>query len=173
MNQHLITNEMEQYLENTLDAPRRAEIEQHLGMCAFCRARLARENRMATTLRALPRAEPARDLAVRIEARVVQEQARRARLPFIAAATVIALLVALWFCAEFVIALQENGVFDFWTLLTSYSDQFSGEGLDSLIALLQAVPFTELFLTLCALLTTGVLAQQLVESLRPRAMQLR
>ncbi|MCI0475434.1 MAG: hypothetical protein L0Y55_04250, partial [Anaerolineales bacterium] len=60
---------------------------------------------------------------------------------------------------------------DFWAVLTSYSDLFSTDWLDTLIALVEAVPLTEVVLTLCALLTVGVLAQQLVDSLRPRAMQ--
>jgi anti-sigma factor RsiW len=173
MNSHLTTHEIEQHLENELDPVRHAEVELHLAACAACRARVAQDARMNLALRALPREQPARDLAARIETRVAQEQARRARLPFIAFATVLALFVALWFCAEFIIALQENGVLDFWTLLTSYSDQFPGEEMDSLIALIEAVPLTELFLALCAFLTVGMLAQQLVESLRPRALQWR
>lgn len=171
MEHHLTANAIEQCVENELDAAQRRALEAHLAVCAECRVRLARAHRLTVTLRALPREQPARALAARIEARVVQEQTRRARLPFVAAATLIALFVAAWFCVEFGIALQESGVLAFWTLLTSYSEFFSSDWLDSLIALLEAVPLTELFLTLCALLTAGILAQQLVESLRPRAMQ--
>ncbi|MEW5720833.1 MAG: hypothetical protein AB1817_19565, partial [Chloroflexota bacterium] len=103
--------------------------------------------------------------------RVAQEQARRTRVPFIAAATFFATLLAVWFCLELDVAFRENRVFDFWALFTSYSDWFSTDSLDALFALLEALPLSEIVLTLCALLTVGVLAQQLIESLRPRAWQ--
>jgi anti-sigma factor RsiW len=170
-NTHLAADEIERYAENELAPARRAEIEQHLAACAACHARVARDNRMNVALRALPREPSPRDLAARIEARAAQEQARHARAPFIALATFFSLLLALWFCLELGIAFQENGVLDFWAVLTSYSDLLSADWLNTLIALLEAVPLTEVVLTLCALLTVGVLAQQLVDSLRPRAMQ--
>ncbi|MBM3130472.1 MAG: hypothetical protein FJ009_17820 [Chloroflexi bacterium] len=171
MDMHLTPGEIERYTENETDAVRRAEIETHLATCAICRAQIAQANRIGATLRALPREQPARDLAARIQARVTQEQTRRARAPFIALATFFSVLLVLWFCLELGIALQENGVLDFWTLLTSYSDLFSTDWQNTLIALVEAVPLAEVLLTLCALLTAGVLAQQLVDSLRPRALQ--
>lgn len=168
---HLTADEIEQSNEQEMaDAPR-VEIERHLAACAQCRARVAQNNRMNIALRALPRAQPPRELAARIQARATQEQARRARLPFIALATFFSILLALWFLLELGIAFQENGVLDFWAVLTSYTDLFSTDWLNTLIALAEAVPLAEVFLTLCALLTVGVLAQQLVDSLRPRALQ--
>lgn len=162
---HLTFDELERWNENQIDAGRRAQMEKHLAECALCRARVRYHQRLDTVLRALPRASVPTDLVARIEARVAHEQGRRARLPFIVLAMLLSLLVALWFCIELGIALQENGILDFWTLLNSYSDQFSAE---LVIALLEAIPLTETLLTLCAFLTVGVFAQQLVETLRPR-----
>ena len=175
LNQHLTANEIERYGEKELEDARRVEIAQHLGVCATCRARVTPANRINIALRALPRAQPPRELAARIGAviaeRVTQEQARRARLPLIAIATCFSILLALWFCFELDIAFQENGVLDFFALFTSYPDWFAPDSLDALTALIEALPIPELLLTLCALLTVGVMAQQLVASLRPRAMQ--
>ncbi|MCX7838009.1 MAG: hypothetical protein N2559_00915 [Anaerolineae bacterium] len=162
---HLTFDEWEQLNENELDSARRAQMEQHLNDCALCRAQAEYHQRLDLMLRALPRVSVPADLVARIEARVAHEQGRRARLPFIVLAMLLSLLVALWFCIELGIALQENGILDFWTLLNSYSDQFSAE---LVIALLEAIPLTETLLTLCAFLTVGVFAQQLVETLRPR-----
>jgi predicted anti-sigma-YlaC factor YlaD len=175
MTQHLTANEIEQYTENELDAARRAEIEQHLAACAVCRAYIAQGSQLNIALRALPRTQPPRELAARIggvvETRVAQEQARRARLPFVAIATFFSVLLLLWFCGEMIIAFQENSVLDFFALFTSYPDWYSTDSLDALLALIEALPITEILLTLCALLTVGVLAQQLVDSLHPRAWQ--
>jgi predicted anti-sigma-YlaC factor YlaD len=175
LDKHLTTQEIEQHAENELDSARRVEIEQHLAACAACRARLARDARVNIALRALPRTQPPRELGARIgaaiEAHALQEQTRRARLPLIAFATFVSLLLALWFGLEMIVALQENDVLDFFTLFTSYPDWFAPDSLDALTALIEALPIPELILTLCALLTVGVLAQQLVDSARPRAWQ--
>jgi hypothetical protein len=175
LDKHLTTLEIEQYSENELDTARHAELEQHLAACPACRARSARDTRMNTALLALPHVQPSRELAARIgavtEARVAQEQARRTRVPYIAIATFFATLLAVWFCLELDLAFQENGVFDFWALFTSYSDWFSADSWDALLALLEALPLSEIMLTMCALLTVGVLAQQLIDSLRPRVWQ--
>ena len=175
MDKHLTANDIEQYIEKALEDARRAELEQHLAACSACRARVARDTRMNIALRALPHAQPPRELAARIgavvEARAAQEQARRTRVPYIAIATFFATLLAVWFCLELDLAFQENGVFDFWALFTSYSDWLSADSWDALLALLEALPLSEIILTLCALLTVGVLAQQLIDSLRPRVWQ--
>lgn len=162
---HLTFDELERLGEIERDTLRYAEIEKHLAMCTLCRARLQQNQRLDQMLRALPRAPVPTDLVTRIETRVTQEQSRRARLPFIVLAMLLSSLIALWFCIELGIALQENGILDFWTLLTSYSDQFS---TDLMLALIEAIPLTETVLTLCALLTVSVFVQQLVETLRPR-----
>ena len=175
MDQHLTANEIEQYIEKALEDTRRVELDQHLATCPVCRARVARDTRMNTALRVLPRVAPPRELAAHIgavvQARAEQEQARRTRVPYIAIATCLATLLAVWFCLELDLAFQENGVFDFWALFTSYSDWFSADSLDALLALIEALPVSEIILTLCALLTVGVLAQQLIDSLRPRVWQ--
>lgn len=175
LDKHLTTLEIEQFNENELDAARRGEITQHLATCAACHARVAHAERVDIALRALPRAQPSHELSARIgaaiEAHALQEQARRTRLPYIALATFVSLILALWFGLEMVVALQENGALDFFALFTSYPDWFAPDSLDALTALIEALPIPELILTLCALLTVGVLAQQLVDSARPRAWQ--
>lgn len=177
MNKHLTIDEIEQYAEKELDAARLDEIDQHLAACPACRARVAQDNRMSDALRALPRTQPPHELAARIgtiiETRSAQERARRASVPWIALATLVSILLAGWFCAELALAFEVNGVLDFWSLFTSYSDLLSPDSLDTLFALLEALPIAEIFLTLCALLTVGVLAQQLVDALRPRLWQFR
>jgi len=170
MERHLTLDELEQWNENKLDAAQRDEIEHHLAACAVCRARSRQYQRMDRALHALPHQQPPPDLIARIAIRIEQEQVRRARLPFIVLATLVSFLVALWFCIELGIALQENGALDFWTLLTSYSDQFSADSVNILLALIESIPLTETLLTACALLTVGVFAQQLVDLLRPRAL---
>lgn len=165
MEQHLTLDELEQLGDNELDAARRVEIEHHLVVCPPCHARAHHHNRMTLALRTLPKTPLPADLIARIEKRVVWEQMRRARLPFIALAMLLSLVIAVWFCVELGIALQENGILDFWAVLIGYSDQFSH---DLLWALIEAIPLTETMLTLCALLTVGVFAQQLLETLHPR-----
>ena len=175
MDRHLTPNDIEQYNEKAPEDARRTELDQHLAACSACRARVTRDTRMNTALLDLPHVQPPRELAARIgavaEARAAQEQARRTRAPFIAIATFFATLLAVWFCLELGLAFQENGVFDFWALFTSYSDFFSTDSLDALLTLIEALPVSEIVLTLCALLTVGVLAQQLIDSLRPRTWQ--
>lgn len=163
--QHLTFDELEQLSNNELDPTRRLEVETHLTTCTVCRAHLNQYQRLDLALRALPYASLPTDLIARIEMRANWEQVRRARLPFIALAMLLSFVVAGWFCVELGIALQENGILDFWTLLSTYSDQLSA---DLFWALIEAIPFTETLLTLCALLTFGVFAQQLFETLRPR-----
>jgi predicted anti-sigma-YlaC factor YlaD len=165
MEQHLTFDELEQLAENELDTTRHAEIAEYLTTCAVCRARVKHHQQMNHALRTLPQAQLPTDLIARIEMRANWEQVRRARLPFIALAMLLSFAVAGWFCIELGIALEENGILDFWTLLTTYSDQFS---IDLLRALVEAIPLTETMLTLCALMTVGVFAQQLIETLRPR-----
>ncbi len=162
---HLTPDQVEQLCDNELDATQRRVIEQHLEGCPLCRARVVQATRIQVALRAVPHLPLPSDLVNRIETRVTLEQMRRARLPFLVLAMLGSLLVAGWFCLELALALQANGILDFWTLLTSYSEQFS---MELLFALLEAVPLTETLLTVCALLTVGVFTQQLVETLRPR-----
>jgi predicted anti-sigma-YlaC factor YlaD len=170
---HLTANDIEQYVENAVDA--RAEIEQHLATCAQCRRRVARERRVDAALQTMPRAETPRELAVRISAavelRVAQEQARRTRVPFIAVAMSFSLLLVLWFGMDAVLAFQESSALDFFTLFTDRPDLLSTYSFDAVLALIEALPISEILLTLFALVTAIVLTQQLVDTLRPRAMQ--
>ena len=168
---HLSDLELDHYVEKELDDRARAPIEQHLLICAQCRGLLAREQRLSADLRAQPREEPPRDLAVRIanavQARVLQERLRRARMPFITVATFFSLLLLFWFGFQMVIALIDNGTFEILSLLSAQPDLFSTFFADDLWAILEALPLGEIVLTLFALFTVIVLAEQWVDTVRP------
>lgn len=170
MDQHLTANAVDLYLEQGVDD--RASLDEHLAACALCRGRIARDQRIEGALRALPRENPPRDLTARItaaiELRVAQEQARQERLPFIAAATFFSVLLALWFGFEMLVAFQENGALDFFALISSHPEVFSAYSSDALFALIESVPISEIVLTLFALLTVVVLAQQWADAVQPR-----
>ncbi len=170
---HLTSNDIELYIEKQMDDRARAAVQAHLGACPTCRARVAPNQQLDTALRSIARKNPPQDLAARISAAVElsvgQEQARRARMPLIAFAMSFSLLLALWFGFNMVIAFQEDGVLDFLGVFTSHSDL--AYSLDTLLALIEALPISEIALTLFALVTAIVLAQQLVDTGRPRAPQ--
>jgi anti-sigma factor RsiW len=173
LEQHLTVDDVERYVETELDAPVRAEMEQHLASCVMCRARVAHNRRVDAALRTLPRAKPPRDLAVRINAavelRVTEERVRRGRVPLIAAATFFSFLLSLWFGFEMLVAFQENGALDLFSLFTSRPDVFSAYSTDAFFAIVEALPYGEIALTLFALFTVVVLAQQWAEAVQPRA----
>lgn len=170
---HLTPIEVSAYVEKELDDRARAAMDEHLAACASCRARVTRDRRMEHTLREMPRAHPPRDLAARIvaavELRAAQGQARRERLPLIAMATFFSTLLFLWFGVEMLVAFQENGALDFFSLFASHPEVLANYSTDALFALVEALPLSEIALTLFALLTVIVLAQQLGDVLQPRA----
>jgi anti-sigma factor RsiW len=172
---HLTSDDMEQYVEKQMGDRARAAMDEHLAACAICGARVARGQKLDAALHALPRARAPQDLAARISAavewRMEQERARRARMPLIAVALSFSLLLAVWFGLEMIIAFQDNGVLDFLAVFTSHSE-FSYSP-DTLMALIEALPLSEVGLMLFALVTALVLAQQLVDTIRPNAMQFR
>lgn len=168
---HLTANELDLYAEKGLDDRARVQIEEHLVDCARCRARLARDQRLSAALQALPRDEPSRDLALRIgaaaQAQVLQDQLRRSRMPFIVVATFFSLLLLLWFGFQMVVAFIDNGTFELLSLLSGRPDLFSAYFTDSLWALIEALPLGEIVLTLFAMFTVIVLAEQWVDTIRP------
>ncbi len=167
---HLTNEQIEAYIEQGLDA----WAHEHLAVCARCRARTARAQRVETALQTLPRAETPRDLAARIcaviELRVAQEEARRARMPLIAVATFFSALLAVWFGLEMLFVLEDNGALYFASLLASQPELLSTYSFDAVFALIELLPIGEIALTLFALLTALILAQQLVETARPPAL---
>jgi len=171
--QHLTISQLEEYLENQTDRARRATIERHLAGCAACRARMTQRQMLDTALRKTPRETPPHSLddliIVAVDWRMRQEQGRRDRFPFVALATLFSAALTLWFGAQVVVAFQENGVMDFWSLYTSHAEVSYSP--DALLAFIEALPFYEIALTLFALITAGVLAQQLIETFRPSAVQ--
>lgn len=171
---HLLPNEIEVYATHQIDEQIRATFDEHLAACADCRARIAKTQQIDAALRHLPRELPPpgfADLIVAgVEWRAAQEQQRRARMPLIALATCFSILLTLWFGFAGLVALQDNGVVEFlWIYTTQAEISYSS---DALFALLEALPVTELILTLFALVTASVLALNLIESLRPQRMEL-
>lgn len=171
---HLTPTEIEVYATHQISAQVRATFDEHVATCADCRARIAKTQKIDAALWQLPRELPPpgfADLVIAaVEWRAGQEQQRRARMPLIALATCFSILLTLWFGFAGLIALQENGVVEFlWIYAYDTDISFSS---DALFALLEAFPFTEILLTLFALITAGVLGQNLVESLQPRKMGL-
>ena len=169
--EHLTHYDLEHYVEKELDDHARAEMEGHLANCAQCRGTLGREQQLIVALRSQPRVEPPRDLAVRIgnaaQAHVMQERLRRARMPFITVATFFSLLLLFWFGFQMVIAFIDNGTFEILSLLGGQPDLFSSFFADALWAIVEALPLGEIVLTLFALFTVIVLAEQWVDTVRP------
>ncbi len=169
---HLTPLEIEQYAEQEVPATRRAAVDAHVAACDSCRAQATRHTRLTASLRALTRQAAPADLAARISTHVeqylTQEQIRRTRVPLIASAMVFSFLLVLWFALEMIVAFQENGVLDFFTLYTNDPGLVSLYSWDAILALCETLPFSEITLTGFALITALVLAQQLVDTLRPR-----
>ncbi len=168
---HLTANEIDLYVEKDLDDRAHTDMEEHLAGCALCRGREAREQRLSSALQTVPRQEPPLDLAARIdsavEVSVFQERLRRARMPFISVATCFSVLLMVWFAFQMVIALEENATLDFVSLVSERPDVFSAYSVDAVWALIEALPLGEIALTLFALFTVIVLAQQWVDTMRP------
>lgn len=169
---HLTVDDIEQYDVATPDA----RTAQHLAACATCRARLARARRVDTALRAISRAPTPPDLAARIDAavqaRAAQEQAPLARAPLIAVATIFSALLVVWFGFEMLIAFEDKSALEFISWIFSHPELFERHFGDTLLAVIEIIPFSEILLTLFALFTVVVLAQQWVEATlapRPRA----
>jgi len=173
MNEHLTSSQFEHWLDHTLDSDEQAHLSQHLAACAACRARLQSEARLEVALRAQPRGTPPHDLVTLIttavEWRVAQEQTRRTRVPFIAAATLFSVLLLLWFGFAMIVALEDKNAVDFFFWITSHPEILQTHFFESLSALFELLPISEMFLTLFALFTVAVLAQQWFDSLQPRA----
>ncbi|HEX7589074.1 MAG TPA: zf-HC2 domain-containing protein, partial [Anaerolineae bacterium] len=168
---HLSDHELDHYVEKELDDRARVQADEHLANCERCRSLLTRELFLSVALRAVPREQPPSDFAVRIgnaaQARVLQQRLQRARMPFITVATFFSLLLLLWFGFQMAIAFVDNGTFEILSLLSGQPDLFSTFFVDGLWALLEALPLGEIVLTLFALFTVIVLAEQWVETVRP------
>ena len=168
---HLTSTDVDLYVEKDMDEPARAALDAHLAACPMCRGRVARDKRVESTLRAMPRTSAPRDLSARItaavELRVSAERARRERLPFIVVATIFSVLLSVWFGLEMLVAFQENGALDFFALIANQPEVFSAYSTDAVFALIESLPFAEIVLTVFAMLTVLVLAQQWVDAALP------
>ncbi|MBI5301318.1 MAG: zf-HC2 domain-containing protein [Chloroflexi bacterium] len=173
MNEHLTATDLERYLDDALNADEQARVTRHLAECARCRARAANAQRVEAALRALPRATAPRDLATlittAIEWRTTQDQARRSRAPLIAAATLFSILLLLWFGFSMIVTLEDNNAVDFFFWIASHPEIVQTHFVESLSALFELLPISEMFLTLFALFTVAVLAQQWLDSVHPQA----
>lgn len=170
---HLSEAEVNAYTDGEMDDAVRTRAEEHVAACPMCRGHVASGGRMDDLLRAIPRHPAPRDLPARISAAVelrqAQERMRRERLPLLIAATLFSSVVTLWFGFQMLIAFQENGALDFFSLVTSHPEILSIYSTDALLALLESFPISEIALTLFALLTALVLAQQWRDSAQPNA----
>src|SRR5512135_3102695 len=171
MQDHFTTMDVDQYVQQEIDAKTLHRLETHLATCPMCRGLVAREQRIESALLEMPRVAAPHDLMVRItaaaELRVAEARARRERLPFIIAATFFSLVLSIWFGLQMLLAFQDNGALDFFSLITSHPEVFSSYTTDAYFALIESVPVSEIILTLFAVLTVLVLAQQWVDTIQP------
>lgn len=169
---HLTTEDLERFIENDLGASDRAAFDQHLARCARCRGYLGRERSIEAALHAFPREQPPRDLVSRINAliewRAAEAHTRRARLPFVTLATLFSAALALWFGYQMLVAFQENDALVFASLFTASPEILTAYSSDALFALIESLPLGEIVLTLFAMVTAIVLAQQWVDTVQPR-----
>lgn len=170
---HLTPQELEAYVSDTLQETARAAAMRHLDACAACRGRVHRVEKLELGLRAVPPVIPPKDLANQIVAavdwRMSLEEARRKRLPFIALATAASIVVSLWFAFQAFTAFVDDDGLEFLSLYSQRPDLLSTYFFDALFALLESLPLQEIAMTIVAIVIAIVLAQQLVESFRPRA----
>src|SRR5512135_1396559 len=171
MQDHFTTMDVDQYVQQEIDAKTLHRLETHLATCPMCRGLVAREQRIESALLEMPRVAAPHDLMVRItaaaELRVAEARARRERLPFIIAATFFSFLLSIWFGLQMLLAFQDNGALDFFSLITSRPEVFSMYSADAYFALIESLPILEIVLTIFALLTVVVLAQQWVDIVQP------
>ncbi len=169
---HLTPKDLEAYVTGAREDTAREVVTRHLADCAICSGRVDRAQKLEAGLRDLPRVNAPRDLADRIVAavdwRVTLEETRRKRLPVVAFATVASLIVSFWFAFQMVTAFLDDDALDFLSLYARRPDLFSTYFSDALYALLESLPLQEIVLTVITVVIAIVLAQQLIESFRPR-----
>jgi hypothetical protein len=169
---HLTANEIEQIFELNTDASERATMARHLDSCAECQARVNRAHRLDDALRAMPRVPVPNDLTARINAaaqtQLDQEGVRRSRMPFIAIATVFAVLLLMWFGFETIATMEDNNTLDFAAWMISHPELWEAHFADTFFAMIEILPISETLLTLFALVTVAVLAQQWVVTIFPQ-----
>jgi hypothetical protein len=159
------------YAEQGVDVNTLQRMKAHLAACPMCRGLVERDREIESALVELPRAMAPRDLIVRImsaaELRGAEARARWERLPFIVAATFFSFLLSIWFGLQMLLAFQDNGALDYFSLITSRPEVFSLYSADAYFALIESLPILEIVLTVFALLTVLVLAQQWVDIVQP------
>jgi predicted anti-sigma-YlaC factor YlaD len=172
MNGHISRDELDLYSEGELSGSRLEQVERHLEECRSCQARAANCREWVGELRALPREAPSPDLAPRIAAavdlRIFQGRLRRSRLPFVAAAMGLSVLLVIWFGIQTVVALQDNGTLYLFSLLTSRPEILLADSVDTIWACIEALPLLQAVLMLSALFTVIVLVQQWIDTANPR-----
>lgn len=171
MQDHFTTMDVDLYAEQGVDVKTLQRMKAHLATCPMCRGLVERDREIESALVELPRAMAPRDLVARImsaaELRGAEARARRERLPFIIVATFFSFLLSIWFGLQMLLAFQDNGALDFFSLITSRPEVFSMYSADAYFALIESLPILEIVLTVFALLTVLVLAQQWVDIVQP------
>jgi hypothetical protein len=89
-----LRGEAHAYVSGELSARAQAVFEEHLAVCAECRDAVESTQRVIGRLRALPEAEPKRDLAASILVRLREEPRERPRWPSVAAIAAVLTLFA-------------------------------------------------------------------------------
>src|SRR5687768_2462955 len=92
-----VTDRLSEYITGDLDAPERAQVEQHLAGCADCRQLATDLRGIMTSASSLGDSAPARDLWAGVAARIAPLRARRRfsfTLPQLAAAGIALMLLS-------------------------------------------------------------------------------
>ena len=95
-----IDTQIDDFVDDRLDAQQRADFQRHVDACAACAARLDEARSMLQALQQLPLVEPSADFEHRVFARLRQQH--RAHMPnrFVAGfATAMAASLAIWFAS--------------------------------------------------------------------------
>ncbi len=152
--------------------PERVAAAAHLATCSDCCKRVDALQRMAGLLYQLPREPAPEGLAARIVA-AVEAEARPApawtwQTLLVAGGAFVAGLLALWLAFETAVAAQAGGIVEFLSLLTSRPQTLTAYPSEVAYAVLEAVPATELVLTLGMALVALLLLSKLLAGLDRR-----
>ena len=144
---HLSLNQIEDMAEGHASD----ELREHVSGCAGCQARVAREVKLERALRALPRTEPASDLASRIQAAIPSEASVRAWTPRLIQAGLaagLAALIVIVLLYQTGLALQASGALDFISFYADQPDVVTMYPSEALSALIESLPLLEMLVTM-------------------------
>lgn len=164
MTRHLTSNQIEQVAEGRVGGVER----RHLAGCEICRTRVESANKFERVLRTTPREQPPFNLAARIDAAVPLERSKPPsplRLLPAGMSAGGALVIALVLVYQTLAALQAGGALTFVDAYTNQPEIITMYPNESLAALAETIPFTEIVLTLVFLVITVALVRAFVGAL--------